>query len=77
MKKVQGNKRYKLPVIIHRSHRHVTCSTGRIVNSMTITLHGDPVTTSRGDHPERYINIKSLCCACETNITLHVNYTLI
>lgn len=30
-----------------------------------------------GDHFIMYLNIKSLCCIPETNITLYINYTSI
>ena len=42
-----------------------------------MTLYIDRWLLDCSGHIIRYISVKSLCCALETNIILYVNYTLI
>ena len=72
---MRQTKRYKLPVIKHRSHGAVIYSIGIIVNNTAITLVTDGNYTHGADHFVMYKNIKALCCTSETNTMLKVNYT--
>lgn len=54
------------------------CSVGNTVNNIVIILHGDRFNqTYGGDHFVMYRIIKSLYCACGTNMVLWVSYTSI